>query len=103
MLCEEVVIIKHDNVVYDDGINTIEKIGSDFNLYDAGNLVGIFPSYEKCREKLGDSFNVKGEFGEPCTEKFKDAVEDIKYLNQYHDPGLIIQELIKETDADIKI
>ena len=85
-------------MVYDDGINTIEKIDNDFNLYDAGNLIGIFSSYEKCREKLGDSFNVKGEFGEPCEEKFKNAVEDLKYLNQYHDPSLILQELTKEVE-----
>ena len=86
-------------MVYDDGINTIEKIGSDFNLYDAGNLTGIFTSYEKCREKLGEDFNVKGEFGEPCDEKFRCAVEDLKFLNQNHDPSLIIQELTKEVET----
>jgi hypothetical protein len=93
--------VKHDNVVYDDGINTIEKVGNDFNLYDAGNLMGIFSSYEKCQEKSGDNFNVKGEFGEPCEEKFKCAVEDLKYLNQFHSPDLIIQELVKEVETGI--
>ena len=92
--------MKHDNIVYDDGINTIEKVGSDYNLYDAGNLMGIFSSYEKCQEKLGDGFNVKGEFGEPCDAKFKCAVEDLKYLNQFHSPDLIIQELVKEVETE---
>ena len=91
--------MKHDNIVYDDGINTIEKIGSDFNLYDAGNLVGIFPSYEKCREKLGDSFNVKGEFGENCVNWYNEAKDDIQKLGEFHSLPSILAELEKETGA----
>jgi hypothetical protein len=95
-----VVAIKHDNVVYDDGINTIEKVGSDYNLYDAGNLKGIFSSLEKCQEKLGDSYSVKGEFAEPCNEKFSCAVEDFKFLKQFHSPELLIKELEKEVGIE---
>ena len=64
-------------------------------LFDSQHYIG---AREGLKGNPRKSFNVKGEFGEPCEEKFKNAVEDLKYLNQYHDPSLILQELTKEVE-----